>query len=216
MPCEISSNFNAVLTTNLDRFGVKLCLITTMRTQLTSQRRGRQRSGLLSCILASLALVFPTSCSSFVVPRHPSRHATPVSTTRQHAATDASVTATTTAAESHDEDHAHHGLQPSYDAKTFTQMRKYEAEHARSIANPSAFWRSKAEHFLDWEQPFQSVMDGTLTDGDVTWFQGGKLNVCYNAIDRHVQNGRANQVAMIWEGDEPGDVVRFTYRDLQH
>jgi acetyl-CoA synthetase len=102
-----------------------------------------------------------------------------------------------------------------YDAKTFTQMRKYEAEHARSVANPSAFWKSKAEHFLDWEQPFQSVMDGTLTDGDVTWFQGGKLNVCYNAIDRHVQSGRADQVAMIWEGDEPGDVVRFTYRDLQ-
>jgi acetyl-CoA synthetase len=109
----------------------------------------------------------------------------------------------------------HHGLQPSYDAKTFTQMRKYEAEHARSIANPCAFWRSKAEHFLDWEHPFQTDVDGTLADGDVTWFQGGKLNVCYNAIDRHVQNGRADQVAMIWEGDEPGDVVRFTYRDLQ-
>lgn len=176
--------------------------------------------GFLCCVLVSIAL--PPSCRSFVLPRPQfvslQDHAR-VSTKRHTTAADASGTAvapsTPTQSHTSHEDHIHHGLQPSYDAKTYTQMRKYEAEHARSVADPSAFWKSKAEHFLDWEQPFQSVMEGSLTDGDVTWFQGGKLNVCYNAIDRHVQKGRADQVAMIWEGDEPGDVLRFTYRDLQ-
>lgn len=105
-----------------------------------------------------------------------------------------------------------HVLLPEYDPKT--TLDKYRAEHARSIANPSSYWKSKAEHFLDWEVPFKSVLHGSLSDGDVSWFQGGKLNVAYNAIDRHVQKGKGDKVAMIWEGDEPDDVLHITYNDL--
>jgi acetyl-CoA synthetase len=57
-------------------------------------------------------------------------------------------------------------------------------------------------------------LQGDFDAGDITWFAGGKLNVSYNAIDRHVAAGRADQVAMIWEGDEPDDIRRLTYRDL--
>jgi acetyl-CoA synthetase len=58
------------------------------------------------------------------------------------------------------------------------------------------------------------VMRGSLDDGDVSWFAGGKLNVCYNAIDRHVKNKESNDVAMIWEGDEPDDIRTLTYADV--
>ena len=60
-------------------------------------------------------------------------------------------------------------------------------------------------------------MNGSLSKGDITFFPNAKLNVCYNAIDRHVyeNNGKdAEKVAMIWEGDEPDDVKRFTYTEL--
>jgi acetyl-CoA synthetase len=58
------------------------------------------------------------------------------------------------------------------------------------------------------------VRDGGFEEGDVRWFSGGKLNVSYNCIDRHVENGRGDQVAIIWEGDEPGLVQKITYAEL--
>jgi acetyl-CoA synthetase len=120
-----------------------------------------------------------------------------------------------TAGHDHFDPVEHHELLPEYDPKALTKLERYRAEHARSVAHPDAYWKSKAEHFLTWDRPFRSVLSGSLRDGDVTWFQGGQLNVCYNAIDRHVEAGKGDRVAMIWEGDEPGDVARFTYGDLQ-
>ena len=100
-------------------------------------------------------------------------------------------------------------------AHSTSNLDHYHIEHKRSIEDPAAYWFDKAYEFLDWEQDFETVVDGSLAHGDVTWFAGGKLNVAYNAIDRHVQNGKADQVAMIWEGDEPNQVRRITYRELQ-
>ena len=57
-------------------------------------------------------------------------------------------------------------------------------------------------------------MQGSLDHGDVTWFRGGKLNVCYNALDRHVNSKTANELAMVWEGDEPDDIRRITYAEM--
>ncbi len=57
-------------------------------------------------------------------------------------------------------------------------------------------------------------MTGGFEFGDVAWFPGAKLNICSNAIDWHVQRGKAQDVAMIWEGDEPDQVLRFTYADM--
>mmetsp|Transcript_29007 Transcript_29007/g.43783 ORF Transcript_29007/g.43783 Transcript_29007/m.43783 type:complete len:160 (+) Transcript_29007:1001-1480(+) len=65
--------------------------------------------------------------------------------------------------------------------------------------------------------PFDKGLHGSLEEGSVSWFAGGKLNMCYNAIDRHVlREGGANDLAMIWEGDEPTDVQHFTYGDVLH
>ena len=106
-------------------------------------------------------------------------------------------------------------LSATYAPHSTSNLDHYHIEHKRSIEDPAAYWFDKAYEFLDWEQDFETVVDGSLAHGDVTWFAGGKLNVAYNAIDRHVQNGKADQVAMIWEGDEPNQVRRITYRELQ-
>lgn len=70
---------------------------------------------------------------------------------------------------------------------------------------------------MDWFSPPTVSLQGDFQYGDVTWFAGGKLNLCYNAIDRHVREGshKADQIALVWEGDEPDDIQRWTYLDLQ-
>ena len=71
------------------------------------------------------------------------------------------------------------------------------------------------DHYPYDENNCDGIMTGGFEHGDVAWFPGAKMNICANAIDRHVQNGKANDIAMIWEGDEPGDVINFTYADMQ-
>jgi acetyl-CoA synthetase len=94
-------------------------------------------------------------------------------------------------------------------------LAEYRAEHALSIADPSAYWSRRATELIDWYHPFQQGLAGDFTVGDITWFAGGKLNVCYNAVDRHVQAGRGDETAVIWEGDEPTEVRHVSYLDLQ-
>jgi acetyl-CoA synthetase len=95
---------------------------------------------------------------------------------------------------------------------------EYTATYAASIADPNAYWTQQALQRLDWYVPFQQpALQGDLTTGDVTWFANGgsKLNVCYNAVDRHVANGRGDAIAMIFEGDEPHDIRHISFHDLQ-
>jgi acetyl-CoA synthetase len=109
-------------------------------------------------------------------------------------------------------------LKAVYDAKTSSSFDKYQKEYQASIADPEGFWAYQAEQMLDWDSMFddEHILGGSLDQGDVTWFAGGKLNSCYNAIDRHVAAGRADQTAMIWEGDEPDDIRELTYSDMLH
>lgn len=93
-------------------------------------------------------------------------------------------------------------------------LERYKVEHAESIANPGAFWGKKATEMLDWFSPFSKPIQGSFEHGDVAFFAGGKLNISYNAIDRHVDSGAANDVALIWEGDETTDVKSFTYKEM--
>jgi acetyl-CoA synthetase len=103
--------------------------------------------------------------------------------------------------------------QQHHEAKTNSALARYEQEHKRSLEEPDLFWAEKALEYLDWEQPFDTVLQGDL--GSARWFTGGKLNVCYNAIDRHVEAGKGDQLALIWEGDEPTDIRRLTFLDVQ-
>ena len=83
--------------------------------------------------------------------------------------------------------------------------------YAKAAADPEGFWAGLAEE-LDWFQKWDTVLDWSGAPF-AKWFIGGKLNVSYNCIDRHVKNGRRNKAAIVWEG-EPGDWKVYTYGDL--
>ncbi|MDA9095513.1 acetate--CoA ligase [Porticoccaceae bacterium] len=90
---------------------------------------------------------------------------------------------------------------------------RYKAMYQQSIENPDQFWAEQAAEFLQWESPWHTVRDVDFSKGEATWFGGGKLNVAVNCIDRHLAK-RADQTAIIWEGDEPTDDKKISYREL--
>ncbi|TAL74724.1 MAG: acetyl-coenzyme A synthetase, partial [Bacteroidetes bacterium] len=95
-----------------------------------------------------------------------------------------------------------------------SSLEQYKAIYTDSIRNNSEFWEKKARELLHWQHDFQLVSDCDFSEGLVSWFLGGKLNACENCVDRHVKD-KGDQVAIIWEADEPGNEQRITYRELQ-
>lgn len=101
-----------------------------------------------------------------------------------------------------------------FEQSPFTSIEKYQAAYNESIQQNGQFWGQKAKEMLHWQHDFQHVSDCDLSEGMVSWFLGGKLNVSENCIDRHVrQNG--DKTAIIWEADEPGHSRHISYRELQ-
>ncbi|MCW2269653.1 acetate--CoA ligase [Pseudomonas sp. JUb96] len=88
----------------------------------------------------------------------------------------------------------------------------YERLYRQSIEDPDAFWTEQAKR-LDWIKPFASVQHSDMKTGQARWFEGAQLNVSYNCIDRHLAT-RADQVAIIREGDDHNDSSQITYREL--
>ena len=103
-------------------------------------------------------------------------------------------------------------VEPVYAAKTISSFDKYKKTHAESIKDPAKYWGKLARTELDWITPFDEdrILEGDLTNGDVRWFAGGKLNAAYNALDRH----NPDDLAIIWEGDEPDDVRKITFGEM--
>ena len=91
----------------------------------------------------------------------------------------------------------------------------YQRLYRQSIEHPSTFWAEQATRFLDWSTPWQTVQRYNLKTGEASWFAGGKLNVSYNCIDRHLEK-RGDQIAIIWEGDDPVESAQITYKKLHH
>jgi acetyl-CoA synthetase len=89
----------------------------------------------------------------------------------------------------------------------------YEQLYRESIEDPQKFWAKLAGEFLSWEKPWHTVLEHDYLKAHIRWFEGGKLNVSTNCLDRHLKT-RANQTALIWEGNEPGDVRTYTYQEL--
>ncbi len=87
---------------------------------------------------------------------------------------------------------------------------EYDAMYRRSIDDNDGFWAEMAKE-LDWFTPHESVLEWNLPEAK--WFVGGKLNLCYNAVDRHANGSRKDKIALLWEG-EPGEVRSLTYADL--
>jgi hypothetical protein len=90
----------------------------------------------------------------------------------------------------------------------------YQAMYAASVNDPEAFWREHGQR-IDWFKPYTKVKNTSYKPGKVkiAWFEDGITNVAYNCIDRHLAK-RADQVAIIWEGDDPGVSKKITYREL--
>lgn len=105
-----------------------------------------------------------------------------------------------------------HVIDRVYNPITMTNFQDYKAEHQESITNPKGYWASKAQRMLDWYVEPTTISNGGFAKGDITWFEGGKMNVCYNALDRYVRKTPKN-IAIRFEGDEPGDVQSFTFEE---
>jgi acetyl-CoA synthetase len=95
-----------------------------------------------------------------------------------------------------------------------TSLDQYREMYEESIRHPEAFWAKAAREQLDWKHDFHQVKDVDMPTGLIAWFLGGSLNACHNCVDRHVGT-RGDEVAILWEGNEPGDVREITYRELQ-
>ncbi len=90
---------------------------------------------------------------------------------------------------------------------------QYLAMYDRSVNDPDGFWSEQADIFIDWYDKPQRVVKADFAAGNVSWFAGGQLNICYNCIDRHLPE-RATQTAIIWEGDDPSQDKHITYQQL--
>ncbi|MDH3602975.1 MAG: acetate--CoA ligase, partial [Candidatus Tectomicrobia bacterium] len=90
---------------------------------------------------------------------------------------------------------------------------KYKEMYARSVSDPDGFWGEQAETFISWFKKWNKVQDWDFKAGLIRFFEGGKLNASYNCIDRHLDT-RGDQVAILWEGDDPSVDKAMTFRDL--
>ena len=100
-----------------------------------------------------------------------------------------------------------------FKAHAHINKAKYEAMYQQSIKEPDSFWAEQANTFLDWYKPWDRVSEWDYHKGLIRWFEGGKLNITYNCLDRHLAT-RGDQVALIWEGDDPTEDKKITYREL--
>jgi acetyl-CoA synthetase len=98
--------------------------------------------------------------------------------------------------------------------RAYVDAAKYEDMYARSIKDPNGFWGEQAKR-LDWIKPFTKVENVSFAPGNISikWFEDGELNVSYNCVDRHLAK-RGDQTAIIWEGDDPKDDKKITYKEL--
>ena len=104
-------------------------------------------------------------------------------------------------------------VKPEIAASAHIDSEAYKTLYQQSINDPEHFWAEQAEQFLTWSKRWDSVMNCDYLTGHIRWFEGGELNVSVNCLDRHLET-RADQVAIIWEGDDPNQDKKITYREL--
>ena len=90
---------------------------------------------------------------------------------------------------------------------------KYKEIYNKSIEDPDAFWSDIAKR-ITWYKLWEKVRDFNFQNGEIKWFENGKLNVSYNCLDRHVESGNGEKTAIIWEGNDPSEDKHFTYNKL--
>jgi acetyl-CoA synthetase len=107
-----------------------------------------------------------------------------------------------------------YGVPAEWSQQAWIDDSKYQEMYARSIKDPDGFWAAQAKR-IHWIRPPHKVKNTSYDPNHVSikWFEDGTLNACYNCVDRHLPK-RANQVAIIWEGDDPKDSKAITYQEL--
>ena len=111
--------------------------------------------------------------------------------------------------------HDVHPVKPHVRARAHVaSLEEYQRLYARSLEDPEAFWSEQAQT-ITWFHPWTSVLDADYREVDFSWFSGGRLNACYNCVDRHLPT-HAERTAIIWAGDEPGIYRYISYRELKH
>lgn len=99
------------------------------------------------------------------------------------------------------------------DSAHVSSLDKYRYIYNRSIENPDEFWASIAER-VTWYKPWDKVRNFNFKEGKIKWYENGKLNISYNCLDRHVDSGKGDKKAIIWEGNNPDEDKSFTYTEL--
>jgi acetyl-CoA synthetase len=99
-------------------------------------------------------------------------------------------------------------------SRAFVDDAKYQEMYARSVKDPNGFWGAEAKR-IDWIKPFSKVKNTSYDPHNVSikWFEDGTLNACHNCVDRHLAK-RGDQVALLWEGDDPKDDKKLSYKEL--
>lgn len=100
-------------------------------------------------------------------------------------------------------------------AHAHVNAEQYASMYKQSVEDPASFWAEQAEKYLTWNKKWDNVLDWSFDESDIhiRWFEGGKLNVSENCLDRHLAT-RGDQVAIIWEGDSPDEDRKITYKEL--
>ncbi len=106
-----------------------------------------------------------------------------------------------------------YAVSPEWKKRAWLDEAKYKEMYAASVKDPEKFWAEQAKR-IHWMKPFTKVKNTSFDGGvSIKWFEDGKTNISYNCIDRHLEK-RGDQVAIIWEGDEPTDDKKITYKQL--
>jgi acetyl-CoA synthetase len=100
-----------------------------------------------------------------------------------------------------------------FENHTHIRNDQHLAMYGASINRSDKFWSQKADEFITWFKPWNKLTESDFDKGQAKWFLGAELNASYNCIDRHLEL-KADHTAIIWEGDDPGDDLRVTYREL--
>lgn len=106
---------------------------------------------------------------------------------------------------------------PSVDSSKnawISDLDQYQKLYDESVNNPDEFWAGIAER-ITWTKKWEKVRSFDFVEGNIKFFEGGKLNVAYNCLDRHVEDGHGDQTALIWEGNDPEEDKKFTYSELK-
>jgi acetyl-CoA synthetase len=108
-----------------------------------------------------------------------------------------------------------HPVPEAFAAQAHINAAQYEQMYRRSMDDPDGFWSEQANEFVTWLKPWDKVIDYSYDTANlyIKWFAGGKLNVAYNCLDRHLES-RGDQTAILWEGDNPEEDRNISYREL--